>query len=108
MWEPFFALHSIRNIPVSQAHNAWLDIALQAGLVGVVLFAVALVVVTIRAVAAATFRPSAAAITAVMILTVQIVQSLTESRLLSEWGLAFVVIFAIAFSHRAAQQSVTT
>lgn len=108
MWEPFFALHSIRNIPVSQAHNAWLDIALQAGLVGVVLFAVALVVVTIRAVAAATFRPSAAAITAVMILTVQIAQSLTESRLLSEWGLAFVVIFAIAFSHRAAQQSVTT
>jgi hypothetical protein len=43
-----------------------------------------------------------------MILTVQIVQSLTESRLLSEWGLAFVVIFAIEFSRRATQQSVTT
>jgi exopolysaccharide production protein ExoQ len=104
MWEPFFALHSIRNIPVSQAHNAWLDIALQAGIVGVVLFAVALVGVTARTWTSAVFQPTPASLTAVMILTVQIVQSVTESRLLSEWGLAFVVIFAIEFSRRASRQ----
>jgi exopolysaccharide production protein ExoQ len=106
MWEPFFALHSIRNIPVSQAHNAWLDFALQAGFVGAVLFAVALVVVAVRTWKSAVFKPSSASLTAVMVLTVQIVQSITESRLLSEWGLAFVVIFAIEFSHRATRQSV--
>jgi O-antigen ligase len=106
MWEPFFALHSIRNIPVSQAHNAWLDFALQAGFVGAVLFAVALVVVAVRTWKSAVFKPSSASLTAVMVLTVQIVQSITESRLLSEWGLAFVVIFAIEFSRRAKQQSV--
>lgn len=104
MWEPFFALHSIRNIPVSQAHNAWLDIALQAGVVGVILFAVALVAVAARTWKSAVFQPSSASVTAVMILTVQIVQSVTESRLLSEWGLAFVVIFAIEFSRRANRQ----
>lgn len=101
MWEPFFALHSIRNIPVSQAHNAWLDFALQAGVVGAVLFAVALAVVAVRTWKSAVFQSSAASLTAVMVLTVQIVQSITESRLLSEWGLAFVVIFAIEFSRRA-------
>ncbi len=104
MWEPFFALHSIRNIPVSQAHNAWLDFALQAGVVGAVLFAVALVVVAVRTWKSAVVQPSAASLTAVMVLTVQIVQSITESRLLSEWGLAFVVIFAIEFSRRATRQ----
>jgi hypothetical protein len=35
-----------------------------------------------------------------MIVVVQIIQSITESRLLSEWGLAFVVIFAIVTSRR--------
>jgi O-antigen ligase len=105
MWEPFFALHSIRNIPVSQAHNAWLDIALQAGIVGVVLFAVGLVGVAARTWTSAVGQPTPASLTAVMILTVQIVQSVTESRLLSEWGLAFVVIFAIEFSRRASRQT---
>jgi exopolysaccharide production protein ExoQ len=102
MWEPFFALYSIRDIPVSQAHNAWLDLALQAGLVGVALFGVAVALVGWRAWRAATTHTSPASLAVVMIVVVQIIQSITESRLLSEWGLAFVVIFAIVTSRRSA------
>jgi exopolysaccharide production protein ExoQ len=102
MWEPFFALYSIRDIPVSQAHNAWLDIALQAGLVGVALFGVAVVLVAWRTWRFATSQTTSASLAVVMIVVVQLIQSITESRLLSEWGLAFVVIFAIVTSRRSA------
>jgi O-antigen ligase len=107
MWEPFFSLHSIRSIPVTQAHNAWLDIALQAGAVGVVLFAVVLVTLAYRVWGAAIRSESTVWIAVAMILTVQLVQSVTESRLLSEWGLAFVVLFAIVTARPAAAQTTT-
>jgi exopolysaccharide production protein ExoQ len=102
MWEPFFFLYSIRDIPVNQAHNAWLDIALQAGMVGVALFGVAVVLVAWRTWRFAASQTTSASLAVVMIVVVQLIQSITESRLLSEWGLAFVVIFAIVTSRRSA------
>lgn len=105
MWEPFFALYTIRDIPVSQAHNAWLDIALQAGMVGVALFGVAVVLIAWRTWRFATSQTTSASLAVVMIVVVQLIQSITESRLLSEWGLAFVVIFAIVTSRRSAAKA---
>ena len=42
-WEGWFGIHAIRNIRVQQAHNVWLDLLMQVGVVGTVLFAAALI-----------------------------------------------------------------
>lgn len=94
-WEGWFGIHSIRNIRVQQAHNAWLDLAMQIGLVGTALFAVALVSTAWLLWRHAARRSDAIAVIAVGIMTAMSVQTLTESRILSEWGIAFIVILAI-------------
>jgi O-antigen ligase len=94
-WEGWFGLHAIRNIRVQQAHNVWLDLAMQVGLVGVALFAAVLLStcwVLWRRVARSS---DPAAIIAVGFMTAMTVQTLTESRILSEWGIALLVILAI-------------
>lgn len=95
-WEGWFGIHAIRNIRVTQAHNLWLDLTMQVGVVGLVLFAAALVVVAWRWWRRSTL-PSVEpeAFIALGFVVVLLVQSLTESRALSEWGIALVVILAI-------------
>lgn len=100
MWEPFFAIHEIRGIPVSQAHNSWLDLTLQSGLIGLAIFALAVALLSWRAWLSAIRISTRESLTIATILGVQLVQSITESRLLSEWGLAFIVMFAIATAKR--------
>lgn len=104
LWEPFFAIHEIRGIPVSQAHNSWLDITLQSGLVGLAIFVLAVFLLARRAWLSAIRIPTRESLTIATILGVQLVQSITESRLLSEWGLAFFVIFAIATAQQSASR----
>ncbi len=99
-WDGWFAIHSIRDVRVQQAHNAWLDITMQIGFVGLVLF-VALVASTAWLLWRHAARKSdPAAVIAVGFVTAMLVQTLTESRLLSEWGIALLVILAIV-SRRA-------
>ncbi|MFM6967847.1 MAG: O-antigen ligase family protein [Microbacteriaceae bacterium] len=95
-WEGWFGIHAIRNIRVQQAHNVWLDLAMQVGIVGAVLFAVALGVVGWRLwkQASATMAPTA--LISVGIVAAMTVQSLTESRILTEWGIALFVVLAVA------------
>jgi exopolysaccharide production protein ExoQ len=97
--EPFQDLIVIKGVPYYQAHNAWLDIYLQLGIVGLVVFG-ALVISTlgrgwIRALDLAHGRGKAIGLLPVLVTVMLIVHSLAESRLLIEIGFALLVVFAI-------------
>lgn len=103
--EPFEGLAVRNGVTYLQAHNAWLDVQLQLGIVGLVLFA-ALVLGTwhrawwfaVDAPLDALGRPRPAlAITfaPALLLTAQLAQSLAESRLLVEGGWLLFVVLAV-------------
>jgi len=97
--EPFQGLIVINGVPYYQAHNAWLDIYLQLGIVGLVVFG-ALVISTLgrgwsRALDLAHGRGKAIGLLPVLVTVMLIVHSLAESRLLIEIGFALLVVFAI-------------
>lgn len=103
--EPFDNLAFRNGVRQLQAHNAWLDLWLQLGIVGVVVFA-ALVLSTLqRSWSFAVDRPqsspagpepyAAASLFPVLLLAALLVQSVAESRLLVEFGLFFVIVLAI-------------
>lgn len=95
-WEGWFGIHAIRNIRVTQAHNLWLDLTMQVGLIGLVLFAATFALVAWRWWRLATL-PTAhrTELIALGFVTAMLVQSITESRALSEWGIALFVVLAI-------------
>lgn len=100
--------HLIRRGGVQQlqAHNAWLDVWMQLGIVGLVVFGALVVTAGIRSFLLATDRlvtadPSvtaprftAGSLVAPLILTALVVQSFAESRLLIEGGWVLLVIIA--------------
>ena len=97
--EPYQDLIVIKGVPYYQAHNAWLDIYLQLGIVGLVVFG-ALVISTLgrgwsRALDLAHGRGKAIGLLPVLVTVMLIVHSLAESRLLIEIGFALLVVFAI-------------
>jgi O-antigen ligase len=94
-WDPWFAIHSVDGLPMSQAHNVWLDIAMQSGLVGVMLFAVTLLIALWHLWRKFAQSPLSAESVPFLILCALVVQSLTESRLLHEWGFVSFIICAI-------------
>ena len=94
-WDPWFAIHSVEGQPMSQAHNVWLDIAMQSGFVGVLLFAVTLVIALWHLWRTFVQSPLSVASVPFLILCALTVQSLTESRLLHEWGFVSFITCAI-------------
>ena len=97
--EPYHDLVVIKGVHYYQAHNAWIDVYLQLGIVGVVVFA-ALVLSTLgrgwsRALDLARARGKAIGLLPVLLTVFLIVHSLAESRLLIEIGFALLVVFAI-------------
>jgi exopolysaccharide production protein ExoQ len=92
--EPFDDLAFEGGVHQYQAHNAWLDLWLQIGIVGVVVFAALFVSSVVRSWFFATDRPqfepgrqrpfSAVSALPLLILTALAVQSLVESRLIIE------------------------
>lgn len=105
-WVPPFDDLVFRNgVRQLQAHNAWLDVWLQLGIVGVVVLAALVISMLVRAWLRATDRPqdhpgqlrsyTALTLAPVLILVALLVQSVAESRLLVEFGWAFVVIIAV-------------
>jgi exopolysaccharide production protein ExoQ len=103
--EPFDDLAFEGGVHQYQAHNAWLDLWLQIGIVGVVVFAALFVSSVVRSWFFATDRPqfepgtqrpfSAVSILPLLILTALAVQSLVESRLIIEYGLVLLVVIAV-------------
>lgn len=102
--EPFDDLAVRKGVTYLQAHNAWLDVWLQLGLLGVVVFA-ALVLSTLwRSWFLAVDRPrdgiaddrpyAASALVPYLLMVALIVQSLAESRILIESG--WILLLALA------------
>ncbi len=97
--EPYQGLIVINGVPYYQAHNAWLDIFLQLGVVGLVVFG-ALFLSTLvrswsRAMDLAHGRGKAIGLLPILVMVLLLVHSLAESRLLIELGFALLVVFAI-------------
>lgn len=101
--EPFDDLVVINGVTYLQAHNAWLDVLLQLGWVGLVVFTILIVTTGARVLSWSVDAPlgDAAATAALrllpaLLLTVLVVHSLAESRLLIEAGLVLLVYLAVA------------
>ncbi|WP_104127512.1 O-antigen ligase [Cryobacterium sp. Y57] len=103
--EPFNGLAVRKGVTYLQAHNAWLDVWLQLGIVGVILFA-ALVGSTLwRAWFLAVDRPrlgvkdtepfAVSALLPLLLLAALIAQSIAESRLLIESGWVILIVLAV-------------
>lgn len=96
--EPFRGLADYRGVVYMQAHEAWLDVWFQAGLVGVVLFGAVMVLTAAKHGRVALLAPagaSTAPLALLLILVVLVVQSLAESRLLIEGEFALLVALAV-------------
>ena len=109
--EPFQGLAVRKGVTYLQAHNAWLDVWLQVGIIGLIAFASIVVGALWRSWFLAVDRPmdasghplphSAAALLPLLVLVALIGQSLAESRILVEGG--WVLLIAIAWSTKRRQ-----
>lgn len=103
--EPFFDGWIIdHGVTVMQAHNMWLDVALQLGIIGVVLITLVLLSFVWRAWFFAVDRPrwdlvadrpySPLTLVPTLCATVLLVQGIAESAPLLNWGWMLLVLFA--------------
>jgi exopolysaccharide production protein ExoQ len=109
--EPFQGLAVRNGVTYLQAHNAWLDVWLQLGIIGLIAFASIVVGALWRSWFLAIDRPmdasghplphSAAALLPMLVLVALVGQSLAESRILVEGG--WVLLIAIAWSTKRRQ-----
>jgi O-antigen ligase len=96
---------NIGGIQYLQAHDAWLDLWLQLGIIGVVVFAAFALSALVRAWILSIDRPhlgpgrlgsyDPATLLPVLVLVALLAQSVAESRLLIEYGLLLLALFAI-------------
>jgi exopolysaccharide production protein ExoQ len=109
-WVPGLApfdkkIFRIGGIQYLQAHDAWLDLWLQLGIIGVIVFAAFALSAVVRSWILAVDRPQyspgapasydVATLLPVLILVALLAQSVAESRLLIEYGLFLLCLFAI-------------
>lgn len=103
--EPFDDLVVINGVTYLQAHNAWVDVRLQLGIVGLLVFGALAATVLVRSWWMATDPPqltpgrtepfSAQTLLPLLVVSALLVQSLGESRILVELGWTLLVMFAI-------------
>lgn len=101
--EPFNDLVVIKGVTYLQAHNAWLDVLMQLGWLGLVVFAILVATTGLRVLSWTVDAPLGDAPASAtlrflpgLLLTVLLVHSLAESRLLVEAGFALLVWLAVA------------
>lgn len=109
--EPFDGLAVRNGVEYLQAHNAWIDVWMQLGALGVIAFASIVIGALWRSWFLAVDRPrdpagrplpySAASLVPLLVLVALIGQSLAESRILVEGG--WVLLIAIAWSTKRRQ-----
>ncbi|MGV8876242.1 MAG: O-antigen ligase family protein [Rhodoglobus sp.] len=103
--EPFKGLVVKNGVVQLQAHDTWLDLWLQLGIVGVVIFGALVLSTLLRSWLAAVDRPRSVPGTAdaysaltylpILVMVALVVQSIPESRLIGEYALAMLVIIAV-------------
>ena len=101
---PFDDLAFSNRVRMLQAHNAWLDLWLQIGIVGLVIFAALVISTLARSWIFAVdrqqrepgkpLRYSALTLFPLAIMVAFVIQSVAESRLLVEFGIMFLVMIA--------------
>jgi O-antigen ligase len=94
--EPFDDLVVIKGVTYYQAHNAWLDIFLQLGIIGLVVIGLLVLTTIVRTWSFALDGPKGSALVPTALLVAILVQGLAESRLLIEIGWALLVIVSIS------------
>jgi exopolysaccharide production protein ExoQ len=103
--EPLNTLAFEGGVHQYQAHNAWLDVWLQVGIVGLTVFGALVVSTAVRSWSFATDRAitrpgttgtfSVESMLPLLVLTALLVQSLAESRLIIEYGLLLLTVIAV-------------
>ncbi|WP_166866254.1 O-antigen ligase [Salinibacterium sp. ZJ70] len=103
--EPFENLLTIKGVTYLQAHNAWLDVFLQLGVIGVLVFGAFVLGAFLRSWGLAIETPHPRmgtvtlrwplAIAPFLLMVALLVQSLAESRMLIELGFALLCLIAI-------------
>jgi exopolysaccharide production protein ExoQ len=108
-WPPFTApykdLIEHGGVNYLQAHDAWLDVFLQLGIVGLVVFGVFVLVTLVRAWIRAIDAPRGAGMVwlfPLLIVVALLVHSIAESRMLIEIGFALLVVASVAVSRKPA------
>jgi len=102
---PFNTLKKAGGVQPPHAHDAWLDVWLQLGIIGLVVFGALVLATLVRSwlisIDRIVTRPgdlgthSWVAMLPILMLTAQLVQSIAESRILLEGGLMLLVIWAV-------------
>jgi exopolysaccharide production protein ExoQ len=108
-WSPFTSpykdLIEHGGVNYLQAHDAWLDVFLQLGIVGLVVFGAFVLVALIRSwIGAIDAAPGAGLVRLfpLLILVALLVHSIAESRMLIEIGFALLVVVSIVASRKPA------
>lgn len=101
--DPFDDLVVLRGVRYLQAHNAWLDVLLQLGAVGLIVFSILILTTSLRVLswsvdtpAGDAPSPAALRLLPMALLAVLLAHSLAESRLLIEAGLVLLVYLSVA------------
>lgn len=92
---PFDDLAVIKGVTYLQAHNAWLDVFLQLGILGLVVVGLFVLTTLLRTWVFAMDGPRDVALLPFALLVLLLVHSLAESRLLIEIGWALLVIVSV-------------
>ncbi len=93
--KPYSGLVVINGIEYFQAHNSYLDIWLQLGLVGLVLFLILFTRTFVKAWRLGVHHSNALYLWPILILVAQLVRGITESRLLIQSAMLMLLIFTI-------------
>lgn len=113
--EPFNDLAVRKGVTYLQSHDAWLDVWLQLGVVGVVAFAALALSTLWRSWFLAVDRPrrsvadtapfEASALLPLLIMAALLAQSVAESRLLVEYGWVLLVVLAVMTKRQQASSA---
>jgi O-antigen ligase len=99
--KPYEGLIVRDNVTYYQAHNSYLDVWLQLGVFGFLIFVAMLALIFVKLWRLAVRHTSALYLWPVLIFVALLAQNLTESRLIVELGWVFVVIFAVKVNEPA-------
>lgn len=93
--EPFAGLIVINGIEYFQAHNSYLEMWLQLGTVGLLLFLILLTRTFIKTWRLGVHQSSVIYLWPLLLLVTQLVRGITESRLLVQSGMLILILFAV-------------
>ncbi|MEY2954458.1 MAG: hypothetical protein RL530_59, partial [Actinomycetota bacterium] len=99
--KPYEGLIVRDNVTYYQAHNSYLDVWLQLGVVGFLLFVGMLALTFVKVWRLAVRHTSALYLWPVLVFVALLAQNLTESRMIVELGWVLVLIFAIKVNEPA-------